>query len=70
MIIAFHRPPCPECTALTTLAQITPCPSDFDIRTFECPPCNRFHQHLVERVDPMKSPETAGWLRGELRAPN
>jgi hypothetical protein len=70
MIIAFHKPPCPECTALTTLAQITPGPSGFDIRTFECPACNRFHHRLVALGDPMKSAETAGWLRGELRAPN
>jgi hypothetical protein len=44
-------------------------PSGFDIHTFECPACNRVHQRVVGRVDPMKSPKTAGWLRGELRAP-
>jgi hypothetical protein len=60
MIIAFHRPPCPECTALTTLAQIIPGPSGFDIRTFKCPACNCFHQRLVALGDPMKSPEIAG----------
>jgi hypothetical protein len=51
------------------LARINPGPSGFDIRTFECPACNRVHQCVVERVDPMKSSETAGWFRGELRAP-
>jgi hypothetical protein len=70
MIIAFHRPPCPKCKTLTTLAQTIPDPSGFDIRTFECPACNGFHQRLVERIDPMKSQETAGWLQGELRAAN
>ena len=55
---------------MTMLARITPGPSGFDIHTFECPACNRVHQRLVERVDPMKSPKAAGWLRGELRAPN
>jgi len=28
-----------------------------------------FIQRVVELVDPMKSRTTAGWLRGELRAP-
>jgi hypothetical protein len=51
------------------LAQITTGTSGFDIRTFECPACNRVHQCVVERVDPMKSSVLAGWLRGELRAP-
>jgi hypothetical protein len=57
------------CEALTMLAQITRGPSGFDIRTFECPACNRVYQRVVALGDPMKSPETAGWLRGELRAP-
>jgi hypothetical protein len=48
------------------LARITNGPSGFGIRTFECPACDHIHQRVV---DPMKSRETAGWLRGELRAP-
>ena len=52
------------------LARIANCPSGFDIRTFERPACDHVHhQRVVETVDPMKSRETAGWLRGELRAP-
>jgi hypothetical protein len=51
------------------LASITPGTYDLDIRTFECPVCDNVHQQVVELVDPMKSRETAGWLRGELRAP-
>jgi hypothetical protein len=51
------------------LARITPGASGFDIRTFECPACDHVHQRVVELVDPMKSGEVAGWLRGELRAP-
>jgi hypothetical protein len=43
--------------------------SGFDIRTFECPACDHNHQCVIELVDPMKSFETADWLRGELRAP-
>jgi hypothetical protein len=51
------------------LARITPGKSGFDIRTFECPACNRVHQRVVKLGDPMESCETAGWLHGELRAP-
>ena len=40
-----------------------PGPVRFDIRTFECPACDHVHQRVVELVDPMKSRETAGWLR-------
>jgi hypothetical protein len=51
------------------LARITPGPFGFDIRTFECPACEEVHQRVVAPGDPMKSPATTGWLRGELRAP-
>jgi hypothetical protein len=65
----IFRPPCPACQTRTTLARITPGPSGFDIRTFECPTCDHVHQRVVELVDPMKSRETLGWLRGELQVP-
>jgi hypothetical protein len=52
------------------LARITPRPSGFDIRTFKCPECGSVHQRVVDLIDPMKSKETFGWLRGELQAPN
>jgi hypothetical protein len=65
----ISRPPCPKCKTMTMLARITPGSAGFDIRTFECPACNRVHQRVVARVDPMKSTITAGWLQGELRAP-
>jgi hypothetical protein len=52
------------------LAKIKPGPSsDFDIRIFECPACDRVHERVVALVDPMKSQETARLFRGELRAP-
>jgi len=51
------------------LARITPGRSGFDIRTFECLTCDLVHQLVVQLTDPMKSLETAGWLRGELQAP-
>jgi hypothetical protein len=62
-MITFRRPP------TTKLARITPGHSGIDIRTLECPACDYVHQRVVELVDPMKSSETAGWFKGELRAP-
>jgi hypothetical protein len=51
------------------LARITPGPSGFDIRTFECPACDDIHQVVVDLADPMKSAKTNGWLHGQLQAP-
>lgn len=65
----FYSPPCPKCKTMTMLARITPGSTGFDIRTFECPACDDVHQRVVALVDPMKSRETVGWLRGELRTP-
>jgi hypothetical protein len=31
--------------------------------------CDHVHQRVVALVDPMKSKETTGWFRNELRAP-
>jgi hypothetical protein len=67
----FYRPPSSKCKTINLLpritpARITPGSSGFDIRTFAG---DYVHQRAVELVDPMKSLETAGWLRGELRAP-
>jgi hypothetical protein len=58
-----------EVQTITMLPRITTGPSGFDIRTFEFPACDHVHQRVVELIDPMKSLEVAGWLRGELRAP-
>jgi len=66
---AFCRPHCPKCKDMTMLPQITRGSSGFDIRTFECPACDHVHQRVGGRADPMGSQQTAGWLRGELRAP-
>jgi hypothetical protein len=52
------------------LARVTPGRSSFHIRTFECAACDYIHQRVVEIVDPMKSIDTLGWFRGELRFAN
>jgi Zn ribbon nucleic-acid-binding protein len=66
----IHRPLCPKCKTKTMLARITPGPSGFEVRTFECPACDHIDQVVIELADPMKAPEVAGWFQGELRAPS
>jgi hypothetical protein len=51
------------------LARITPAPRALTSEHSNAPACDQVHQRVVGLVDPMKSPETAGWLRGELGAP-
>jgi predicted RNA-binding Zn-ribbon protein involved in translation (DUF1610 family) len=38
--VQLHRPPCPKCGRVTSLARIEPCDEpDHDLRTFECDAC-------------------------------
>src|ERR1700756_3673134 len=43
--------------------------ASFDIRTFECPACDRVHQRVVALADPMKISKNSGLVPGEWRAP-
>jgi hypothetical protein len=67
-MFTYQHTPCPHCRKTAMLARITRGPSGFDIRTFKCAACKHIHQRVVE-IDPMKSKTNAGWLRGDLRAP-
>jgi hypothetical protein len=49
------------------IARITPGPSGFDFRTFDCAKCGHAHKALVAN-DPMKS-NAQGWIVGELKPP-
>lgn len=51
----YQRPPCPRCQTSTALVHVTSSSSGFDIRTFECPACDRVHQRVVHPIDPMIS---------------
>jgi ribosomal protein S27AE len=64
----IERPHCSHCTLRMMLAHTSPGPMGFEHRRFECPKCN-YVQNEVVASDPMKS-AYAGWLAGELRAPN
>jgi hypothetical protein len=58
---------CPHCQTRTNLAGIAPGPAGYELRTFECPRCDRVQRTLVVS-DPM-SGDVAGWLGGELKPP-
>jgi len=50
------------------LARISPGPSGYDLRTFECSKCEHVLKEMIA-TDPMKS-DKAGWLAGELKKPD
>jgi len=64
----IERPRCAHCASRMMLARINSGPIGFERRLFECPKCG-FAQNEVVASDPMDS-VYAGWLAGELRAPN
>jgi hypothetical protein len=50
-----------------SLARISPGPSGYDVRMFECGKCEYVLKEVIS-TDPMKSDKT-GWLAGELKPP-
>jgi hypothetical protein len=49
------------------LARISPGPTGFELRTFECAKCDHVEQIAIAS-DPMKS-GAVGWFTGELQPP-
>jgi hypothetical protein len=64
----LERPRCAHCQTRTMLARIARGPAGYELRTFECPKCDRFQRTLVVS-DPM-SGDAKGWLGGELKPPD
>jgi hypothetical protein len=64
---AIERPRCPHCQTRTMLAYIAPGPAGYQLRTFECPRCDRVQRTLVVS-DPMCG-DARGWLARELKSP-
>ena len=60
---------CPACRSKMTLANVTRDLTDYAVHTLECAECPRVLKKVVKFCDPMKSPETTGWLNGQLVAP-
>jgi hypothetical protein len=66
-LLAIQRPRCPKCQTRLMLARISPGPTGFELRTFECSKCDHVEQ-IVIASDPMKS-VAVGWFAGELPPP-
>jgi transposase-like protein len=64
---AIERPRCPKCQTRMSPARISPGPSGFDLRKFECSKCEHVLKETVG-TDPMKS-SLSGWHDGDLGAP-
>jgi hypothetical protein len=64
----IERPRCPHVQTRNILAGIAPAPAGHELRTFECPKCDRAQRTLVIN-DPM-SGDARGWLAGELKSPD
>jgi hypothetical protein len=66
-LLAIDRLRCPKCRTRMMLARISPGPTGFELRTFDCSKCDHVEQIAIAS-DPAKSGDVA-WLVGELRAP-
>jgi hypothetical protein len=66
-LLAIRELRCPKCRMRMMLARISPGPTGFELRTFDCAKCNHVEK-IVIASDPMKSGDV-GWLVGELQPP-
>jgi hypothetical protein len=66
-LIAMERLRCQTCQTRMNLAQISPGPTGFELRTFDCARCG-YIEKIAIASDPMKSGDV-GWLVGELKSP-
>jgi hypothetical protein len=67
-LTAIERPRCSHCQTRMMLERVSTGPIGFEQRLFECPKCDHVETRVIAS-DPFKS-KAAGWLDGELRAPN
>jgi hypothetical protein len=66
-LLAIQQLRCPKCRKRMKLVRISPGPTAFELRTFDCSKCDHVEQIAIAS-DPMKSRDV-GWLVGELRPP-
>jgi hypothetical protein len=67
-LLAIPRLRCQTCQTRMNLAQISPGPTGFELRTFDCSGCGNVEK-IVIASDPRKSGDV-GWLVGDLRPPS
>jgi len=64
-LLAIDRLRCPQCRARMMLARISPGPTGFELRSFDCAKCNHVEK-IVIASDPTRSGDV-GWLVGDLQ---
>jgi hypothetical protein len=67
-LLAIWQLRCPKCRTRMTLTRISPGPTGFELRTFDCSKCDHVEQIAIASDDPMKS-DAVGWFTGELHPP-
>jgi hypothetical protein len=67
-LTTIERPRCSRCQTRMMLERVSSGPIGFEHRLFECPKCDHVEISVISS-DPFNS-NAAGWLTGELRAPN
>jgi hypothetical protein len=66
-LLGIHRLRCPNCRTRMKPAQISPGPTGFELRTYDCANCAHVEK-IVIALDPMKSGDV-GWLVSEVQPP-
>src|ERR1035437_6852506 len=64
LLLAIQQLRCLKCRTRMKLARISPGPTGFELRTFDCAKCDHVEQIAIAS-DPMKSGD-AGWLVGDF----
>jgi hypothetical protein len=67
-LFAIQQLRCPKCRTRMKLARISPGPTGFELRTFDCSKCDHVEQIAIPSDDPTKS-DAVGWFIGELHPP-
>jgi hypothetical protein len=67
-LTAIERPRCSRCQTRMMLERVSSGPIGFEHRLFECRKCDQVEITVIAS-DPFTA-KAAGWLAGELRAPN
>jgi hypothetical protein len=66
-LLAIHGLRCRKCRTRMMLARISPGPTGFEVRTFDCSKCGHVEKIIIA-LDPMTS-GAVGWFVGELQPP-
>jgi hypothetical protein len=64
-LLAIQQLHCPKCRARMMLESISPGPTGFELRKFDCPQCD-YVEKVAIASDHME-PEDVGWFVGEVQ---